>query len=190
MWGRDTGDVGTEETGTRGRGIWDITGYGDRRYGTRGRGEMGAGGRREAPQTLPSADPQPHHHGCHGGATATTAHGDSGSSVPICRQGPFWAAPVSLSHLGGRRRPSAGRPQWGGAASPGTKPGGPHTGGGPPGGGWPCVGGVLSPLMGGGSDSGFSVTPPPRPSPRFGSLQAEATAVSPRRGGGGGHTPK
>lgn len=53
-----------------------------------------------------------------------------------------------------------------------------------------CWGGVVPINGGGGSDSGFSVTPPPRPSPRFGSLQAEATAVSPRGGGGVWAHPK
>lgn len=122
-----TWDVG--HNGIWGQEIWDV--------GTGRNGDGGDAGRRHRPS--PVLTPNPHHHGCHGGATATTAHGDSGSSVPICRQGPFWASPVSLSHLGGRRRPSAGRPQWGVAASPGTKPGGPHRGGGPPGGGWPPV---------------------------------------------------
>lgn len=158
----------------------------------RGDGEKwGRGGRREAPQTLPSADPQPHHHGCHGGATATTAHGEGTAAAvsPSVARDLFGQPPFHFRISGGGGAPRLGVPSGGGAASPGTKPGGPHTGGGPPGGGWPCVGGVLSPLMGGGSDSGFSVTPPPRPSPRFGSLQAEATAVSPRGGWGGG-TPQ
>lgn len=175
-----TWDVG--HNGIWGQEIWDV--------GTGRNGGGGDAGRRHRPS--PVLTPNPHHHGCHGGATATTAHGEGTAAAvsPSVAGDLFGQPPFHFRISGGGGAPRPGVPSGGGGSVPW------HQTGGSPHGWWPsgrrvalCWGGVVPINGGGGSDSGFSVTPPPRPSPRFGSLQAEATAVSPRGGWGGG-TPQ
>lgn len=200
MWGRDTGDVGTEEMGTQGRRIWDIMGTGDVGHGDREKWGRGGGGHRDTAADLPALTPDPQHHGCRGGDTdgAAGAEGDTATSgvgtaaVPPSVTRPLLGAPCfTFSSRGGCSAPLGG----GNAPHPPSPsvPTGvvalevavpPRRGTWPHGGG-----GVVVPKSGGKGwgDSGFSVTPPPCPppsTPHFGSLQAEAGKVSPQGGGG------
>lgn len=204
IWGgRDLGTGGQEDVGQghRGRGdggngnagtwdlghngiwgqeIWDV--------GTGRNGDGGDAGRRHRPSPVLTPNPT---------TTAATEvprpplrTGTAAAVSPSVARDLFGHPPFHFRISGGGGAPRPGVPS-GGWQRPLAPNRGVPTGvvalqeeGGPL-----CWGGVVPINGGGGSDSGFSVTPPPRPSPRFGSLQAEATAVSPRGGWGGG-TPQ
>lgn len=159
-----------------------------------GRGDRekwGRGGRREAPQTLPSADPQPHHHGCHGGATATTAHGEGTAAAvsPSVARDLFGQPPFHFRISGGGGAPRPGVPSGGGGSVPW------HQTGGSPQGWWPsrrrvapCVGGVLSPLMGGGERQRLQCHSPSTALPPFWVTSGRGhRSVTPKGGWGGAH---
>lgn len=158
-----------------------------------GRGDRekwGRGGRREAPQTLPSADPQPHHHGCHGGATATTAHGEGTAAAvsPSVARDLFGQPPFHFRISGGGGAPRPGVPSGGGGSVPW------HQTGGSPHGWWPsrrrvalCWGGVV-PINGGGGATAASVSLPLHgPPPVLGHFRPRPPQCHPEEDGGGAH---
>lgn len=198
MWGRDTGDVGTEETGTQGCRIWDIMGTGDVGHGDREKWGRG-GGHRDTAADLPALTPDPQHHGCRGGDTdgAAGAEGDTATSgvgtaaVPPSDTRPLLGAPCfTFSSRGGAV------PHWG-AAMPLTPPLQVS-----PQGWWPrrwqCPleeergpmegGGLLSPKAGGrGGATVASVSPPlhvppPQP-PILGHFRPRPAKCHPKVGG-------
>lgn len=156
----------------------------------RGDGEKwGRGGRREAPQTLPSADPQPppprlprrcHGHHCARGQRQQCPHLSPGTFLGIPRF--TFASRGAAAPLGRASPVGGGSVPW-------------HQTGGSPQGWWPsrrrvapCVGGVLSPLMGGGERQRLQCHSPSTALPPFWVTSGRGhRSVTPKGGWGGAH---
>lgn len=129
IWGgRDLGTGGQEDVGQghRGRGdggngnagTWDLghNGIWGQEIWDVGTGRNGGGGdagRRHRPS--PVLTPNPHHHGCHGGATATTAHGEGTAAAvsPSVARDLFGQPPFHFRISGGGGAPRPGVPSGG-----------------------------------------------------------------------------
>lgn len=204
IWGgRDLGTGGQEDVGQghRGRGdggngnagTWDVghNGIWGQEIWDVGTGRNGGGGdagRRHRPSPVLTPNPT---------TTAATevprpplrtGRGQR-QQCPHLSPGTFLGSPrFTFASRGAAAPLGRASPVGGGAASPGTKPGGPHTGGGPPGGGWPCVGGVLSPLMGGGERQRLQCHSPSTALPPFWVTSGRGhRSVTPKGGWGGAH---